>query len=84
MGGGRKRACLLLLPEVPQGGQNFYKIELIFVKNKNICTDNSTRYNFEFHLQIFGYFRDFHGFRSPHYTSFFAFSHMYKSVCIVP
>ena len=32
MGGGRKRACLLLLPEVPQGVQNFYEIELIFVK----------------------------------------------------
>ena len=31
MGGGRKRACLLLLPGVPQWGHNFY-----FLKQKYI------------------------------------------------
>jgi hypothetical protein len=45
MGGGRKRACLLLLPGVPQWGKIFYEValDLIFKKQKYIfdrCTND--------------------------------------------
>ena len=49
MGGGRKRACLLLLPGVPQWGQNFYLKKYIF----DICT-NDLKIYFEFSHQAFG------------------------------
>ena len=47
MGGGRKRACLLLLPEVPQGGQNFYEIEFLAITQKKMRIQKVIREVFE-------------------------------------